>query len=165
MIIQEDPILDNIENAVKQRREREQQGRITRQINGANNQNIDKYKTSVGSTQNAPVQKKNSKRTITRPKKMEKGTKYVAAFLLAVGIVSGSIYAKNEIEDYKEEQAAAVLDSVKEELGAKSIYDNSSVLGANSTMREYEVVTQDGQKYIYRAYNEGNRKSCCKRRY
>lgn len=70
----------------------------------------------------------------------------MSALLLGTALVKGS----EDVDKYKEDAAASVLETVKKELGADAIYNNSTLTSSNSANIEY-VVVKKGDRYVFRA--------------
>jgi len=117
-------------------------GNIVGSINDANDLSTDEFKKRVKTRE-----QDRRKRKIKGPKMFEKTKRFIAVAMIGLTI-GGAAYGISKIPEYKEEAATRILEEVKEELGADSIYDNSTALSSNSARQEF-VVKKDGTTYRY----------------
>ena len=124
--------------------------RISNQANLANTTTTEEYKNS-----NKNNQAKNKKKTIKKPKMFKKLKKFIPIALITTSAVIGGVTYMQKAPEYKENAASRILKTVKEELGADKIYNNSSKLSSNSDKIEF-IVEKNGKEYVYSAYIDGS---------
>lgn len=86
----------------------------------------------------------------------EKTKKRLAVGLVGLVAVGGIITTHCALENYKSETAIDILETVKEELDAKEIWDKSTKLSSNSEEIKYVVIRDDGTFGYSAYYNDGD---------
>ena len=142
---------DNEVMSLVNNRYRSQNGKISSNIKQAKKYSTESYLKEVEKNERSQRKnnEKNKKREIKGYKKIGKIVKYVVVALLVVSAAdTAKEHVEKNIEEYKDEAATRILDTVKEELGADAIYDKSTLTSSNSGITEYEVV-KDGKSYKF----------------
>ena len=142
---------DNEVMSLVNNRYRSQNGKISSNIKQAKQYSTESYLKEVENNERSQRKnnEKNKKREIKGYKKIGKIVKYVVVALLVVSAAdTAKEHVEKNIEEYKDEAATRILDTVKEELGADAIYDKSTLTSSNSGITEYEVV-KDGKSYKF----------------